>query len=178
MDSQQPENTDSNPSPADAGAEADQEGFNQALIRGKMRIADKGQAKQRMSGGRVPEGEVQGTGPANRHGMPQLPPGQHEVKNWPVLDLGVQPAIPRDLWSLAVKGYVEQPYVLEWKESGNEIAVRQPDQEGFGSRLMRISVEGQLGGQFHRQWDEDGVRVHVTVPLASIVRSSKLAARP
>ena len=29
--------------------------------------------------------------PANRHGMPKLPVGQHEVKNWPVLDLGEQP---------------------------------------------------------------------------------------
>ena len=38
----------------------------------------------------------QGTGPLNRHGMPQLPVGQHEVKNWPVLDLGEQPAIPLD----------------------------------------------------------------------------------
>jgi PAS domain S-box-containing protein len=69
-------------------------------------------------------------------------------------------------------------YVLEWKESGNPVAVRQPEQEGFGSRLMKISVEGQLGGQFQRQWDEDGVRVRVTVPVASILRSSKLAARP
>ena len=33
----------------------------------------------------------QGSGPRNRHGMPQLPTGQHQVKNWPVLDLGEQP---------------------------------------------------------------------------------------
>ena len=32
----------------------------------------------------------------NRHGMPQLPVGQHVVKNWPVLDLGEQPAIATD----------------------------------------------------------------------------------
>ena len=32
-------------------------------------------------------------GRANRHGMPQLPVGQHEVKNWPVLDLGEQPDV-------------------------------------------------------------------------------------
>ena len=40
--------------------------------------------------GQAPEGE----GPPNRHGMPRLPVGQHEVKNWPVLDLGEQPDIP------------------------------------------------------------------------------------
>ena len=37
--------------------------------------------------GRPPEG----TGPTNRHGVPRLPVGQHEVKNWPVLDLGELP---------------------------------------------------------------------------------------
>ena len=42
--------------------------------------------------GRRPEG----TGPANRHGMPRLPVGQHEVQNWPVLDLGEQPDVSTD----------------------------------------------------------------------------------
>ena len=32
-----------------------------------------------------------GTGQANRHGMPKLPVGQREVRNWPVMDLGEQP---------------------------------------------------------------------------------------
>ena len=36
----------------------------------------------------------EGRGPPNRHGMPKLPVGQHEVKNWPVLDLGEQPDVP------------------------------------------------------------------------------------
>ena len=31
----------------------------------------------------------QGTGPANRHGMPEIPVGQVQTKKWPVLDLGV-----------------------------------------------------------------------------------------
>ncbi|WP_428425923.1 sensor histidine kinase [Pararhizobium sp.] len=79
---------------------------------------------------------------------------------------------------LTIAGHHDaENYVLEWKESGNPVCVRQPEQEGFGSRLMKISVEGQLGGQFQRQWDEDGVRVRVSVPVASILRSSKLAAR-
>ena len=80
---------------------------------------------------------------------------------------------------LAITGrYDGDDYVLEWKESGNPGTVRPPQQEGFGSRLMKISVEGQLGGHFHRQWDEDGVHVRVLIPLASIRRSSKLSARP
>jgi DMSO/TMAO reductase YedYZ molybdopterin-dependent catalytic subunit len=56
----------------------------------------------------------EGTGPANRDGMPKLPVGQHEVKNWPVLDLGEQPEIALDAWRLEVGGLVENPFTLDW----------------------------------------------------------------
>jgi DMSO/TMAO reductase YedYZ molybdopterin-dependent catalytic subunit len=42
----------------------------------------------------------------------RLPPGQKEVKNWPVLDLGVQPNIvPPRHWKLTIEGLVENPVV-------------------------------------------------------------------
>jgi DMSO/TMAO reductase YedYZ molybdopterin-dependent catalytic subunit len=62
--------------------------------------------------GRKPEG----SGPRNRHGMPQLPTGQHVVKNWPVLDLGEQPEIPLDRWKLEIGGLVENPLTLTWDQ--------------------------------------------------------------
>ncbi len=62
--------------------------------------------------GRTPEGR----GPANRHGLPRLPVGQHEVKNWPVLDLGEQPRVDLDRWTLHVGGLVESPCTLTWKD--------------------------------------------------------------
>ncbi len=62
--------------------------------------------------GRAP----QGSGPPNRHGMPKLPIGQHEVKNWPVLDLGEQPNVPLDKWKLEVAGLVENPLSLGWSD--------------------------------------------------------------
>jgi DMSO/TMAO reductase YedYZ molybdopterin-dependent catalytic subunit len=62
--------------------------------------------------GRTP----QGSGPVNRHGMPQLPVGQHHVKNWPVLDLGEQPEIPLDQWRLEISGLVENPVTLTWDQ--------------------------------------------------------------
>src|ERR1700749_4267213 len=42
----------------------------------------------------------------------RLPPGQKEVKNWPVLDLGVQPDVKPERWRLQVMGLVENPVAL------------------------------------------------------------------
>lgn len=56
-----------------------------------------------------------GTGPANRDGMPKLPVGQHEVRNWPVLDLGDVPQISREEWRLEIGGLVHNPVVLDWQ---------------------------------------------------------------
>jgi DMSO/TMAO reductase YedYZ molybdopterin-dependent catalytic subunit len=58
----------------------------------------------------------QGSGPKNRDGLPRLPVGQHEVKNWPVLDLGDVPDVPLDRWSLEVGGLVENPLTLTWAD--------------------------------------------------------------
>jgi len=56
----------------------------------------------------------QGTGASNRHGMPRLPVGQHEVRNWPVLDLGDLPEIDPSAWRLEIGGHVENPVTLDW----------------------------------------------------------------
>jgi len=57
-----------------------------------------------------------GTGAPNRHGLPVLPIGQHEVKNWPVLDLGEQPDVSTREWKLEVGGLVDDPFTLTWDE--------------------------------------------------------------
>jgi DMSO/TMAO reductase YedYZ molybdopterin-dependent catalytic subunit len=38
------------------------------------------------------------------------------VKNWPILDLGVQPDVPTDRWRLDVGGLVETPLSWNWTE--------------------------------------------------------------
>lgn len=60
--------------------------------------------------------QPQGSGITNRHGMPALPVGQHEVKNWPVLDLGEQPDVSLASWKLEVGGLVEHPFTLNWEQ--------------------------------------------------------------
>jgi DMSO/TMAO reductase YedYZ molybdopterin-dependent catalytic subunit len=59
---------------------------------------------------------VMGSGPANRHGKPQLPVGQHVVRNWPVLDLGDMPDVNLKEWRLEVGGLVENPVILTWED--------------------------------------------------------------
>ena len=57
-----------------------------------------------------------GSGPANRDGRPQLPVGQHEVRNWPVLDLGDLPEVRTEDWRLEVGGLVDNPVTLTWDD--------------------------------------------------------------
>ena len=65
---------------------------------------------------RFRDARPEGSGPANRHGMPAVPVGQHLVKNWPVLDLGEQPAVALDEWKLEVGGLVHNPLTLNWEQ--------------------------------------------------------------
>lgn len=44
----------------------------------------------------------------------RLPPGQHLVRDWPVLDLGPQPEVALDRWRLDVRGMVRRPVTLDW----------------------------------------------------------------
>ena len=44
----------------------------------------------------------------------RLPPGQRLVTNWPVLDLGIQPDLPREDWRLTVDGLVANPITWDW----------------------------------------------------------------
>ncbi|MDB5555566.1 MAG: oxidoreductase protein [Rhizobium sp.] len=55
------------------------------------------------------------TGKISRPETERLPPGQHLVKNWPVLDLGQQPHVPLDTWRLDVRGLVENQTTWSWK---------------------------------------------------------------
>jgi DMSO/TMAO reductase YedYZ molybdopterin-dependent catalytic subunit len=57
-----------------------------------------------------------GSGAPNRDGMPKLPVGQHEVRNWPVLDLGDVPDVPLEQWRLELGGLVDNPVTLTWDD--------------------------------------------------------------
>ena len=54
------------------------------------------------------------TGRLARAASERLPPGQHLVQTWPVLDLGVQPRVATTEWSLRVYGRVRHPFTWDW----------------------------------------------------------------
>ncbi|WP_375461886.1 sulfite oxidase-like oxidoreductase [uncultured Enterovirga sp.] len=54
------------------------------------------------------------TGRIARPEADRLPPGQHLVRNWPVLDLGLQPEVSHERWRLKVFGAVEKPTTWDW----------------------------------------------------------------
>ncbi len=56
------------------------------------------------------------TGESSSPDKRRLPPGQRLTRDWPVLDLGVQPNILLDRWELTVGGLVEKPLRLNWND--------------------------------------------------------------
>ena len=56
------------------------------------------------------------TGRVSPPDVERLPPGQHLVRDWPVLDLGEHPAITRENWRLLIGGAVKNPAVWEWTD--------------------------------------------------------------
>lgn len=56
------------------------------------------------------------TGMPDDHRAQRLPPGQREVTNWPVLDLGIQPMVTPKRFRLEIAGLVENPVTLSLDE--------------------------------------------------------------
>lgn len=68
----------------------------------------------------------------------------------------------------------DDQYRMVWKEHGGAPVSGPPAGEGFGSRLITLSVQGQLGGSLVRRWQQDGLEVELIVPAAQLNRSATL----
>jgi PAS domain S-box-containing protein len=60
---------------------------------------------------------------------------------------------------------------IHWTESGGP-PVAPPKRQGFGSRLIRRSIEGELGGYMVLNFAEGGVSYDISVPLAHASKAS------
>jgi len=85
------------------------------IVEARLRLRERFLAKMRETPAAA-DAQPAGSGPPNRHGMPQVPVGQTPTApgKWPVLDLGIQPIVPLDKWLLKVDGECRNPLMLDW----------------------------------------------------------------
>ena len=95
------------------------------IVEARMRLRERFEARQAATPARA-DTAPEGTGPANRHGMPRLPPGQYELAGLlSQLDLGDE--IPETLY-LCVAQIIAFAYRLrgrvpqDWNPAGNNMA--------------------------------------------------------
>lgn len=72
-------------------------------------------------------------------------------------------------WSVAGTG-AEGRLVFDWQERGGP-PVSAPARSGFGSTVMRASVERQLKGKVDLEWAPDGLRCRLAIPADQLVMS-------
>lgn len=59
-------------------------------------------------------------------------------------------------------------YRMTWQELGGPAIRNAPDASGFGSSLLALSVEGQLGGVLERVWAPEGLKVAADIPASAL----------
>lgn len=60
---------------------------------------------------------------------------------------------------------------IDWQEEGGPPVVP-GGAAGFGTRLMTLSIERQLGGRMERNWAADGLRLSLWIPSRSMSRAA------
>lgn len=85
------------------------------IVAARMKLKARFEAKIAATPGQADDRPL-GEGPANRHGMPQVPVGQVVTHKWPVLDLGHKPAVDAKAWTLTVDGAVQNPLELRFAD--------------------------------------------------------------
>jgi PAS domain S-box-containing protein len=74
----------------------------------------------------------------------------------------------RIAWTVATQGSGESRLDLRWHERGGP-PVSAPTRRGFGSTVMRASVERQLKGTVSLDWDPAGLVCELTLPAEQLV---------
>ena len=128
------------------------------------------------------------TGRATRPAEQRLPPGQHLVQDWPVLDLGVHPRIDPARWTLRVFGDVEESLHWDWAAFRAQEQVREVtdihcvttwsrydnEWEGVSTRTVLEAARPLPGVNFVVLHSHDG---YVTnLPLADFAAADALLA--
>lgn len=59
-------------------------------------------------------------------------------------------------------------FVIDWQEIGGPMVSIPNGAEGFGSRLVRATVEGRLNGSIRREWKPEGLAILVSIDAGRI----------
>ena len=57
---------------------------------------------------------------------------------------------------------------LAWEERGGPVLASHPPETSFGSKLLRRSIKGALGGQVTKLWDREGLTLRLVLPLTPL----------
>lgn len=69
-------------------------------------------------------------------------------------------------WQVCDNGSGSEQVVFHWRETGGRPGdFKEPDQEGFGSRLIRQAA-AQLRGDIEQEWAQEGLVTRLTLPLS------------
>ena len=61
---------------------------------------------------------------------------------------------------------------LLWKETGGPALAGAPSKQGFGSQFTARTVKSQFGGQLIQEWESDGAKIHVRIPMDRLTQPS------
>ncbi len=67
---------------------------------------------------------------------------------------------------------------MHWTETGGPPVAVDPDHEGFGTRLIELSVVRQLHATVEREWRADGLTLLLSAPKEALFRAPKTPGRP
>lgn len=119
---------------------------------------------------------------------PRIPPGQRQVDNFPVLDLGIRPGVTHDNWQLRLFGLVEREVSLGWPQllALPQVRLRldfhcvttwsqlDMDWEGVRARDVIVLAAPQSEGRFVTLHSYDGYTTNL--PLAALLDDDVLIA--
>jgi PAS domain S-box-containing protein len=79
-------------------------------------------------------------------------------------------ALSADAGKVAITiGHEGDDWSIDWNENGGP-AVAAPLRRGFGTRLIELSIERQLGGKIVRDWPATGLQARIIVPQTAMSR--------
>lgn len=75
-------------------------------------------------------------------------------------------ALANDSGRVEIRWAVDgQVVTFEWRERGGPTLAGVPQLSGFGSTLLRDTIEGQFQGTLSHDWNVDGLTVRIAIPL-------------